>query len=134
MDTFIFSANAILPIILLIALGYGLKQIGFLDEIFLKKANAFVFNVALPVLLFYNVYSIESLSALNWSVIGFVMVAILIIFILGMLTVKFCTNDPRKKGVILQCIFRSNFAIIGIPLSEILGGTNAVAIAAVISA
>lgn len=37
MDTFIFSANAILPLILLIALGYGLKQIEFFDEAFLKK-------------------------------------------------------------------------------------------------
>ena len=134
MDTFIFSANAILPLILLIALGYGLKQIEFFDEAFLKKANAFVFNVALPGLLFYNVYSIDNLSELNWSVITFVVLAILILFVLGMLTVKLCTSDPRKKGVILQCIFRSNFAIIGIPLSEALGGSKAVAIAAVISA
>ena len=134
METFIFAANAILPIILLIALGYGLKQIGFLDEPFLKKANAFVFNVALPVLLFYNVYSIKSLSSLNWQVIGFVVLAILIIFLLGMLTVKYCTNDPYKKGVLLQCIFRSNFAIIGIPLAEMIGGVNAVATATVISA
>ena len=134
MDTFIFSANAILPLILLIALGYGLKQIEFLDEAFFKKGNAFVFNVALPVLLFYNVYSIDYLSEVNWSVIAFVVVIILILFALGMLTVKLCTSDPGKKGVILQCVFRSNFAIIGIPLAETLGGTKAVAIAAVISA
>ena len=134
METFIFAANAILPIIVLMALGYGLKRIGFLDELFLKKANAFVFNVALPALLFYNVYAIESLKALNWCVIGFVLLAIAVIFLLGMLTVKYCTQDPRKKGVLLQCIFRSNFAIIGIPLAEVLGGTQAVAIASVISA
>lgn len=134
METFSFAANAILPIILLIGLGYGLKQIGFLDETFLKKANALVFKVALPTLLFYNVYSIESLKELNWQTIGFVLVMIIIIFGLGMLTVKYCTKDPRKKGVLLQCIFRSNFAIIGIPLAEMLGGTRGVAIAAVLSA
>lgn len=134
METFIFAANAVLPIIVLIALGYGLKQIVFLDDLFLKKANALVFNVALPALLFYNVYSIESLRSLNWRVIGFVIVIISILFLLGMLTVRYCTDDPRKKGVLLQCIFRSNFAIIGIPLAEILGGTEAVAMAAVISA
>lgn len=134
METFVFSANAILPIILLIALGYGLKQSQFFDEAFLKKANALVFNVALPALLFYNVYSIEGLSELNFKVIGFVVVAIVLLFGLGMLTVKISTRDPKKKGVILQCIFRSNFAIIGIPLSEALGGTKAVAIAAIISA
>ena len=62
------------------------------------------------------------------------MIAILVLFVLGMLTVKIGTVDPQRKGVILQCIFRSNFAIIGIPLSEALGGSKAVAIAAVISA
>ena len=67
MDTFIFSANAILPIILLIALGYGLRQGDFFDEAFLKKANAFVFNIALPALLFYNVYSIDHLAELNFN-------------------------------------------------------------------
>lgn len=134
METFLFSANAILPIILLIALGHGLRQGRFFDEVFLKKANAFVFNVALPALLFYNVYSIECLSELNFGIIGFVLISILVLFVLGMLTVKIGFADPRKKGVILQCIFRSNFAIIGIPLSEALGGSKAVAIAAVISA
>lgn len=134
METFIFAVNAILPIILLIALGYGLRQIGFLDEAFLKKANAFVFKITLPALLFYNVYSIDSLSTLNWRVIGFVLGVIGIIFLLGMLTVRYCTHDPRKKGVLLQCTFRSNYAIIGIPLAQMLGGAEAVAIAAVISA
>ncbi len=134
MDTFIFAANAVLPIIVLSGLGYGLRQIGFLDDLFLKKANMFVFKIALPALLFCNVYSIDSLSTLNWNIIGFILGVIMSIFVLGMLTVKYCTHDSRKKGVLLQCTFRSNYAIIGIPLAQMLGGDEAVAIAAIISA
>ena len=55
MDVFMFAVNAVMPIILLILLGFFLKKIGFLKDDFLKKANTFVFKVCLPCLLFINV-------------------------------------------------------------------------------
>lgn len=134
METFIFSANAVLPIILLIILGYYLKQIRFYDDSFLKTANKFVFKIALPTLLFYNVYNIESLTTMNGSIILFATSMILILFGLGLFTIHLFIPKPKQKGVILQCVFRSNFAIIGISLAESIGGTQAVAVAAILSA
>ena len=63
------AVNAILPIVLLILLGYGLRQRGFLTEAFLKNGNRLTFRVLLPVTLFINVYNIESLigSIGPWS-------------------------------------------------------------------
>ena len=49
------AVNAILPIVLLILLGYGLRQRGFLTEAFLKNGNRLTFRVLLPVTLFINV-------------------------------------------------------------------------------
>lgn len=134
MSTFIFAVNAILPVILLIFLGYFLKRKGFLDEGWFKKGNKFVFRVCLPLLLFTNVYNIESFSSINWSVVIYAEIAIIVIFALGLLLVKLTIPDEKQKGVILQCVFRSNFAIIGIPLAESLGGAEGVGIAAVLSA
>ncbi|MDE6656555.1 MAG: AEC family transporter, partial [Anaeroplasmataceae bacterium] len=42
--------------------------------------------------------------------------------------------DRKQKGVILQASFRSNYAIIGIPLATMLGGSEAGAEASVIAA
>ncbi len=134
MDTFLFALNAVLPIILLILLGYILRQKNLYDDSFLQYGNTFVFRAALPALLFYNVYSVESLRAINWSVVLFACVMTFFLFCCGLITVHFCTKDPKKKGVILQCVFRSNFAIIGIPLAKSLGGESAVAIASILSA
>ena len=53
---------------------------------------------------------------------------------LGVLLVKCTIPDNQQKGVVLQCVFRSNFAIIGLPLAEALGGPDGVGIAAVLSA
>ena len=64
-DAFVFAANAVLPIVLTIALGYILKRIGFLNKEFFDSGNKLTFRVLLPAMLFYNVYNIESLNDVN---------------------------------------------------------------------
>ena len=134
MNIFLFAFNAISPIILLILLGYILKKTNFLDTGWFKKGNKFVFRVCLPVLLFMNVYNIKSLEEINWTVVIYAEIIILLMFFLGLLLVKTTIPEDRQKGVILQCVFRSNFAIIGIPLAESLGGAEAMGIASILSA
>ena len=134
LDNFMYAINAIFPLILLIGLGYFLKQIRMFDENFFKKANTLVFRVCLPVLLFYNIYNIEDLQSLRMDVVAYGLIVIVILFLLGMVTVHFFIKDPKQKGVILQCVFRSNYAIIGLPVAEALGGSEAAAIASLLSA
>lgn len=133
-STFVFAFNAIMPIILIVLLGYGLRRIKFIDLPFVNLLNKFVFRIALPILLFYNVYSINSLNDINWAVVLFTVVAILVVFSVGLIFVSVAIKDPKQKGVILQSIFRSNFALVGIPLAQTLGGTEALAIVSIISA
>ena len=134
MESLIFAFNAIMPIIMLIALGYILSSAGFLTKDFLKTGNKFVFRVALPALLFINVYSIGSFSEIDGSLIIFCVAMILLLFGIGLFVAIILIREPRQKGVVLQCIFRSNFAIIGIPLAETMGGASAKAAAAVLAA
>lgn len=134
METFLFAINAIMPILLLILLGYVLKRKNVFEEAWFKQGNTLIFRVSLPVLLFYNVYNIESFSAINWTAVWYSEIAITILFLVGIVFVKYAIPDDRQKGVVLQCIFRSNYAIIGIPLAESLGGAEAVSVAAVLSA
>ena len=133
-DIFMFAFNAILPIILLIALGYFLKQKNFLTDEFLSVGNKFVFKVGLLCLLFINVYSVESFNSIDWLLILFVELAIFLIFGLGLIYVKFFVSEAKQKGVVLQCLFRSNYAIIGLPLAASLGGSKGLEVAAILSA
>lgn len=128
------AVNAIAPVIALITLGYVLKRRGFLNESFAAIANKLAFHVSIPAMLFLNIYDIESLSGINWGIAIYCVAAAMVIFVLGMLTSVAVTKLPQRRGVILQCTFRSNFAIIGIPMANALGGAGAVAAAAIISA
>lgn len=128
------ALNAVLPIVLMIALGYLLGHKGVLSPAFLKNANAFVFKIGLPAMLFLNVYSIEGLGQIRWDLVLYCAAAIMLVFLLGLGMSLVGTSDHRQRGVMLQCAFRSNFAIIGLPLAAALGGAAAEANAAILSA
>ena len=128
------SINAIFPVVLLIALGYFLRQIGFMQEGFLKGSKNLVFKVLLPCSLFVNIYGISGIGAIRWDVVIYSIVLILVTFAVGFVAGRLTTKDPLRKGVVWQCAFRSNFAIIGLPLATALGGENGAAVASVLSA
>ena len=65
MSSFLFALNAIAPIVLLVALGYALKKIGWMSMDFAKKTHKLVFHVFLPAMLFLNVYRIEYLGGMD---------------------------------------------------------------------
>ena len=133
-STILFTAiNAVAPVILTILLGYFLKTKGFLSKEFLKVGNKLVFNVCLPCMLFVNVYDIEGFSAINWDIVIYCVAVLLLIFGLGLFSSVAATKVPERRGVIWQCTFRSNFAIIGLSLASALGGDGAMAVAAIVS-
>lgn len=133
-EVFSFSFEAVMPILILVFVGYFLRCIHFADDAFFKKLNTMVFRVFLPVLLFCNVYEIENLGLVRWSAVIYCVVAVLLICLIGYGASKLFVKDRSSIGVMTQCSFRSNYAIIGIPLAESLGGTEAVAFASILSA
>lgn len=132
MENLLFTINAILPILLPCLLGYFLNKIGFFKEGFFNECNKLVFKILIPILLFSNLY-LADLSSINWKFVGFAAISIFILFIIGVI-ISIFFSDKKQKGVIVQAAFRSNYAIIGIPLATMLGGAEAGASAAVVAA
>lgn len=133
LEIFIFSVNAIMPLICIILLGYFLRRFGFLTKDFLKIGNKLVFRVCLPVMLFNNIVELKSFSGIPWLSVLYVLCIIIVLIVIGFI-IACCTKDPNQKGVMMQCIFRSNFALIGVPLAELIGGSSGVTAAAIMSA
>lgn len=132
-ETILTCINAILPIILLIALGYFLKKIRLVNAAFLKVGNGFVFKVCLPCMLFVNIYDkMQSFTGVRWDAVLYAVIIICVIFAFGLVTAALVTKRADRRGVIAQCAFRSNFAVIGFALVDGLGGD--LGIASVISA
>ncbi|MCC6108374.1 MAG: AEC family transporter, partial [Atopobium sp.] len=75
MDSFIFSVNATFPIFLTMLLGMFLRHIGLMDRRFADYLNAFVFKVALPVLLFQDLATQDFVAAWDGRYVLFCFVA-----------------------------------------------------------
>ena len=134
MENLILSFNIIFPLFLLMVLGYFLKAVGMLDKTTLKKMNSLIFKAFLPCLIFYNVYTSEVSDMFDKNLIIFSVVSVVVCFLILMALIPLIEKDNKKRGVIIQGIFRSNFVIFGIPLSVALYGEGIVGSAAVLIA
>lgn len=134
MDSFIFAINAVLPIVITVLIGYLLKKIGIMNDTFSKSANKLVFKLFLPSMLFLNVFKINNFSFSDVGYIFYVVAAVVMIFILAIPLVIAVTKKNERRGVLLQCCFRSNFALIGIPIAQSLFGDEGVVVATLLSA
>lgn len=134
MESLIFALNAVLPIIFMVLIGYFLKRIGFMKPEFSKAANKLVFRVFLPAMLFLNVYKIENIAEMNFGYALYAVVSLLILTAVMTPVVILFTAKKNQRGVLLQSIFRSNYALIGIPLASALFGEEGVIVATLLSA
>lgn len=134
MTSLIFAVNAVAPIILTVAVGYGLKRAGLFNAALSKSLNKLVFRVFLPSMLFLNIYKTNSSTALSLHYVLYCLLVLLAVFLLSIPLVIAVARKPSQRGVLLQGTFRSNYALIGIPLAESLFGSDGVLVATLLSA
>lgn len=125
MESLKLSFESICPIFLLMLLGYVLKNLKMASKENFDAINKLVFKAFLPVLLFYNIYKTDLGQVLDLKLIGFTVTGIICVFIIGYFAVLFLTKDNAKRGVMFQGFFRSNFAILGLPLVKYVCGEEA---------
>ena len=137
MDNIIVSFNVIAPVFFLMVLGYFLVNYTSLaDGKLTKQANAIVFKIFLPCMLFYNVYQSDIGSEIHsrirlciWAAGG-----LLILFVLLCLIVPRIVTQENQQGVVIQGIFRSNYVIFGVAVVQNMYGPKSTMTAAILSA
>lgn len=134
MNDIIFALNAVLPIILMIIVGYFLKKIKLLEDDVAKKLNTLVFRVFLPIMLFLNVYKIEKFSEIDFTFVLYAIGITILLFLIGIPVMHVLFKENRQRSVMLQGIFRANYALVGIPLAESLFGSEGSIMASLLSA
>ena len=134
MEDLIFAINAVLPIILMIVVGYFLKRIKLLEEDTAKKLNTLVFRVFLPIMLFLNVYKIQNFEEIDFGFVFYAIGITVLLFLVGIPVMHFIFKENKQRSVMLQGIFRANYALVGIPLAESLFGAEGSIMASLLSA
>lgn len=133
LDSLFFAVNAVTPIVLMVVIGYILRKIGFVDEKFAKQANKLVFRIFLPIMLFSNVCKVDSFADFDYGYMIYTALATVTVFLLAFPVALTVTKRSERRGVMLQAAFRSNYALIGIPLAGALFGAQGELVASILS-
>ena len=124
--TFLTSLESILSIILIILLGYILKEKKWFDDSFSNNISKLIMNIALPASIFVSVLkylTIEKLVSLSGGLI-YTFLSVIIGYIVAWIMVKILKVKPGRRGTFINTVVNANTIFIGLPLNIALFGNE----------
>lgn len=124
MESFWIAFYAVIPFLLYMSFGAFVRKVGWAEESFLNKLNTLVFKAFFPLLMFKNIYWMDTAFEVNVPFVLFAVISVLTVIVLLMLIVPRVVKGNPQRGVIVQGIYRSNLALFAIPLAENIYGSG----------
>ncbi len=122
LESFQVAFNAVMPLLLLLGVGWAAVRSGVTDRAFMNRLNTLNFKLFFPFLMFKNVYGAEPENLPTMALMITGAVSLLVLVALLMIVVPRIVKENPRRGTIIQAIFRSNFIIYGIPLTTFVFG------------
>jgi len=122
LSNLIFCLNATIPIFLLMLLGMFFMRAGLFNDDFVARMNSFVFRVALPVLIFYDLCKEDFYRVwdVRYVLFCFCSTAASILLVMG---ISYVLKNKNTQGEFIQVAYRSSAAILGVTLVENIYGS-----------
>ena len=119
-DTFL----TLFPLYVYMALGLLLRKVNLLNRELTVKMNAIVFKVFIPCSLFISAYNADLSNTENINGAFYAIIANIILFVILILVIPKMVKNGPKAASVSQCIFRSNYVLIGLAYVELLYGSE----------
>lgn len=124
---FLTSLQSIIPIVLLIALGYILKGRGMFNDTFSSNLSRLIMSVILPAGVFVSVLHHMQTSDL-WNLrYGLLVVGLtyFVSYIVAFIMMKILRIPPGRRGIFINMVVNDNCLFIGLPVQIALFGPEA---------
>ncbi len=108
--------DTLLPVFLVIALGYFLAKRRFLSESVLTELNRLLFRICLPALIVSKLAEATGIPPGTGSILIVFSLSTLVVIVLGLSAARILKLEHRQTGTFAQAVFRGNLAYTGIPL------------------
>ncbi len=123
LSNLMFSLNAVLPVFIVIAVVFAVRQLDIIDDHSIKRMSTLVFRVALPVMLFRDISRSRFNDFFDVKLLSIALITTLLTFFVAYALSHVVTE--KSRGSFIQGCFRSNYAIIGLSvIGNILGEAN----------
>ena len=126
MNILLTSIESIIPIIIIIVLGYVLQCRGWFEDSFGANLSRLIMNVALPASIFVSVMkylTLDKLISLSDGLI-YTFGAFILGYIVAFITVKVFKVRPGRRGTMINTFVNANTIFIGLPLNIALFGNE----------
>jgi len=117
MPLFLDIITIVLPVFLVIGLGYLLRRLALIDHEFLFQTNRLVYYVALPLLLFYKIGTADFFANFNGALVIGSIGAVAAGFVLSYGYAGLRRYEPPARGAFSQGAFRGNIAYVGLAIA-----------------
>lgn len=134
LDNLLFSLSVTAPIFLVMAAGWFLRRLKWIDDAFVETGSRLVFNLALPALIVTSLVNLDLDSLVNPRQVGFGVAVTVASFVLLWIVSAWWPGSGPDRGVFVQGAFRGNLGIIGIAVCASLYGNTGLAVGSVLLA
>lgn len=119
------SIRCVLPMLLLIALGMGVRRLGWLSDRGVSEMDRVSFRLLLPLTLFRSIYTCDFHASLNVPLLMTAVVLSLLSFGITLLVSGLAEKDIPRRAALAQGMFRNNCVLYGLPIIASLFGEAA---------
>lgn len=116
MPLFLETITIVLPVFLVIGLGYALRRTGLFNDDFSRQTNRLVYLVFLPILLFHKISQANFSSYFNGPLVIGSSLAIICLFFISYGYARLRQYSAPSLGSFSQGSFRGNLAYVGLAL------------------
>ena len=122
MSNFFVALYAVLPMFIMLAIGFTVRKMKVIEEAHLPVLNKIVFNVFFPFLMFNNIYAFDLSADFNASLLLYAVVAVAVIYGLSVGFALIFEKSNKSRGALIQAIYRSNFGTcVGVTVGLAIG-------------
>lgn len=127
MENFVFSLNATMPLFLLAVLGWLMMRFGLFTPEFVRVADKFVFQVALPAMLFRDIATADIREIFDARFVAYCMLATTAMFGVTWALTVLLMKDKSMVGAFVQASARGSAAVMGIAFVNNIYGSSGMA-------
>ncbi|NBH70468.1 AEC family transporter [Clostridiaceae bacterium] len=122
MSSFQTAVAAVLPMFIMLVLGWYLRKIRMTDEPMLNKLNTVCFRAFLAVNVYYNIYKVNIKEVFRARLLLYAIATQVVILLFSLLVAMVTEKTKKKRGALSHGIFHTNFVIFGTLIGTALCG------------
>ena len=111
-----FVIDTLLPIFLIIALGFEIRHRGIMSAELQTGLTSLVFRFALPALILKSMLTAQGIASDSWRLLEVLFAAMGIMLVLGLVFCRIAKLSGPTAAAFIQAAYRGNWAFVGLPV------------------